>query len=49
MNIKITKGARQYGYLIWNSKSNNEIEIMLMGLDSIKVHFNEFDLGREKY
>jgi len=47
MNIKITKGARQYGYLIWNSKSNNEIEIMLMGLDSIKVHFNEFDLGEK--
>ena len=32
MNIHITKGARQYGYLIWNNKTNTEIEKMLEGL-----------------
>ena len=48
MNIHITKGARQYGYLIWNNKTNTEIEKMLEGLTVVNVRFNEFTLGDRK-
>ena len=47
MNIHITKGARQYGYLIWNNKTNTEIEKMLEGLTVVNVRFNEFTLGEK--
>lgn len=45
MNVKITKGARQFGYLIWNSKNNSEMEKLLEGKESVRVNFNGFDLG----
>ncbi len=48
MNIKITKGARQYGYLIWNSQIEETIEEMLRGLDSVPVKFNGFILGEKR-
>ena len=47
MNIHITKGARQYGYLIWNNKTNTEIEKMLEGLTVVNVRFNECTLGEK--
>jgi len=45
MNLSITKGARQYGYLIWNNKLNKDMEKMLAGLDNVQVRFNGFELG----
>ena len=45
MNIYITKGARQYGYLIWNNKMDADIEKMLAGLTVVDVCFNGFNLG----
>lgn len=47
MNIHITKGARQYGYLIWNNKINADIEKVLTGLDKVNVRFNGFMLGQK--
>lgn len=47
MNLMITKGARQYGYLIWNNKTNSDIEKMLNGLQDVRVNFNGFDLGKK--
>ena len=45
MNINITKGARQYGYLIWNNKMDADIEKLLTGLAVVDVCFNGFNLG----
>lgn len=45
--ISITKGARQFGYLIWNSKNGSGLEKILQGKESIKVRFNGFDLGEK--
>lgn len=47
MNIHITKGARQYGYLIWNSKMDADIEKILFGLTAVNVCFNGFNLGEK--
>lgn len=47
MNIPITKSARQYGYLIWNNKSNAEIEKMLSGLSTVNIRLNGFLLGKK--
>ncbi|MBD5460696.1 MAG: hypothetical protein HDR26_07105 [Lachnospiraceae bacterium] len=45
MNIHITKGARQYGYLIWNNKMDADVEKMLAELTVVDVCFNGFNLG----
>ena len=47
INIAITKGARQFGYLIWNNKNGIEIEKLLEGLKRIHIKFNDFDLGEK--
>lgn len=47
MNIHITKSARQYGYLIWNNRTNTEIEKMLEGLTVVNVRLNDFILGEK--
>jgi len=47
MNIPITKGARQYGYLIWNNKTSIEIEKLLCGKNSVYIRFNGFELGEK--
>lgn len=47
MKLAITKGAKQFGYLIWNKKNNNEIERLLKGRNSVRVNFNCFDLGEK--
>lgn len=47
MNIQITKGARQYGYLIWNKKTDAVVEKMLTGLSEVDVRFNDFSLGKK--
>lgn len=47
MNIHITKGARQYGYLIWNNKTDAEVEKMLSGLSVVSVCLNGFNIGEK--
>lgn len=47
MNILITKSARRFGYLIWNSKSLGAMEKLLEGRESIPVIFNGFYLGKK--
>ena len=47
MRIKITKGARQYGYVIWNKEHLKSIETMLNGRNSVDVIFNGFSLGKK--
>jgi hypothetical protein len=47
MKIPITKGARQYGYLIWNSKLDADIEKLLSGFSTVNVKFNGFILGEK--
>ena len=47
MDIPITKGARQYGYLIWNNKIGPTIEKMLAGLTEVNVCLNGFNLGKK--
>ena len=48
MNIPITKTARQYGYLIWNSKLDMDIEKILGELSSVPILFNDFFLGEKR-
>ena len=45
MKIKITKGSRQFGYLIWNKKISSDMEKLLENKDSITVVFNGFNIG----
>lgn len=47
IHIAITKGARQFGYLIWNNKNGVEIEKLLKGSERIHVKFNGLDLGEK--
>lgn len=47
MNVHITKSARQYGYLIWNNKNNEDIEKMLAELSTVNVRFNGFNVGEK--
>ena len=47
MKVLITKSARQFGYVIWNSKSADEIDKMLWGKSDIEVNFNGFALGKK--
>jgi|BioPla2DNA2_1021312.scaffolds.fasta_scaffold11119_2 hypothetical protein len=47
MEILITKGARKYGYIIWNKSHNEEMEKILAGKESVEVHFNGFNLGEK--
>lgn len=47
MDIHITKGARRYGYLIWNNQTDVDMEKMLVGLSEVDVRFNGFMLGKK--
>lgn len=47
MNIYITKSSRQFGYLIWNEKTDADIEKMLAGLNEVNICFNGFYLGKK--
>lgn len=47
MKVYITKGARQYGYFIWNNKTDADIEKMLVGLTVVDVCFNGFHPGKK--
>lgn len=45
MKLKITKSARQFGYLIWTSKEADELYDLIQHKDVVKVRFNGFPLG----
>ena len=45
MKVLITKSARQFGYVIWNSKNKDEIDKMLCGKTEVDVVFNGFAIG----
>lgn len=48
MRLLITKGARQFGYVIWNKKLNSEMNQIIGDRDSVTVNFNGFNLGSKK-
>lgn len=48
MKVLITKSARQFGYVIWNSTNQAEIDKMLGGNTEVDVNFNGFALGTKK-
>ncbi len=47
MKLLITKSARQFGYLIWNSTNNADVDKLFGGKTKIHVHFNGFDIGEK--
>lgn len=47
MEIPITKTARQYGYIIWNSDNGKSLESSLSGHEKIHVVFNGVYLGEK--
>ena len=47
MEIAITKSARQYGYVIWNKRTEKEIEELFQNKDQISVKLNGFALGEK--
>lgn len=47
MKLVMTKSAKQFGYLIWNKKNNDEMERLLEGHETVHVNLNGFDLGEK--
>ena len=47
MNIEITKGARQYGYIIWNGKKGSDIQSLLGDREKVNVVLNGFNIGEK--
>lgn len=47
MKLVITKSAKQFGYLIWNNQTNDEMEQLLEGRETVRVNLNGFDLGEK--
>lgn len=45
MKLPITKSARQYGYIIWNSTNASDIDSLFGKKNEVHVHFNGFDIG----
>lgn len=47
MKIKITKGARKYGYIIWSKKNNEEMKKLLNNCISLQIQFNGLNIGEK--
>lgn len=47
MDIPISKTARQFGYIIWNSVNGMELERILNGKSCIRINFNGVDIGEK--
>lgn len=45
MKLPITKSARQFGYVIWSSKTEPEVKKILDNRSEIAVSFNGFSIG----
>lgn len=45
MELSISKSARQFGYVIWNSKTDNAMKSFLNGKNSVNVTFNGITVG----
>ncbi len=47
MTLQITKSARVWGYVIWNSKQNDDIKNLISGANRVHVYLNGSDLGEK--
>ncbi|WP_028130619.1 hypothetical protein [Selenomonas sp. AE3005] len=47
MKLKIAKSARKFGYLIWNNKTNDDMEKLLSEKSYVQVILNGFNLGKK--
>lgn len=47
MKLVITKRARQYGYIFWTEQQLEEMKVLLKGLSSVNVKFNNFEMGQK--
>lgn len=47
MIIKISVGARKFGYIIWNKKTGSNLVKALKGRKKVRVFLNGFDLGEK--
>ena len=48
MDLYITKSARQFGYIIWSSRTEPEIRKLLGDRSEIAVTLNGFSIGVKK-
>ncbi len=48
MRVWITKSARRFGYLIWNSKLDDDIKRLVEGKNELEVSINNILLGMKK-
>lgn len=48
LTIPITKSARQFGYIIWTPKLNNQLHEFLKGASHVHLLFQGADLGEKK-
>ena len=45
MTLAITKSARQFGYVIWSSKTDAEVRSLLGNRTEVPVSFNGLSVG----
>lgn len=45
--IPITKSARQFGYVIWPPRLNNQVDAFLGGVSKVHLYFMGADLGQK--
>jgi len=45
MNILITKSARQFGYILWSGRSEQDIRNLLGNRAEVNIVFNGLSLG----
>lgn len=45
MKLTITKSARQFGYVIWSSKTDASIKDLLGDRSEVMVYFNGLSIG----
>jgi hypothetical protein len=48
LTIPITKSARQFGYIIWTPKLNDQLHDFLKGSSHVHLLFQGADLGEKK-
>ncbi len=48
MIIPITKGARKFGYVIWTSRLNKQVDTFLNATSQVHLYFMGADLGEKR-
>jgi hypothetical protein len=48
LTIPITKSARQFGYIIWTPKLNDQLHDFLKGASHVNLSFQGADLGEKQ-